>query len=76
MIRPACRCGDGGLLLDFARELHGASDVTVVEDEVGVEVFLRRDVCGVVGAGTLGHVTLKHTHTHTVNQLSIILPFS
>lgn len=46
------------VLLDFTGELDGSSDVPAVQLKLGVEVLLGGDGGGVVGAGTLGHVTL------------------
>lgn len=64
-INAVCFHG-GAILLDFAGELDGTSDVTAVQVELRVEVLLGCDGCGVVRTGTLGHITLteKKTESH------------
>lgn len=47
------------ILLDFARQLDGTSDVSAVQVELRVEVLVSCDGCGVVRTRTLGHVTLS-----------------
>ena len=47
--------------LDFAGELYGTSDVSAVQVELWVEVFLGCDRGGVVRTGTLWHVALRET---------------
>lgn len=49
------------LPLDFARELDWTSNVSAIQVELWVEVLVGCDGCGVVGTGTLGHITLKET---------------
>ena len=51
------------ILLDFAGQLDGTSDVPSVQVELWVEVLVGRDGCGVVRTGALGHVALTETQT-------------
>ena len=58
-------CWDFTAPLDFAGKLDGPPDVPAVQVELGVEVFLGCDGCGVVRTGALGHVALAEKYRHS-----------
>lgn len=47
--------------LYFAGHLNGAANVSGLQTEAGVKVFLRRNGCGVGGTGCLLHWSLSET---------------
>lgn len=61
-------CCGAHIPLDFAGKLNGTSDVTAVQVELRVEVFLSCDGGGIVRTGTLRHVALKRMWTGAVSD--------
>lgn len=68
-INPACSHGSVSLL-DFTGKLDGTADVAIVQVELRVEVFLRRDGRGVVRTGALRHVTLTKARKRMLSRMN------